>query len=366
MTLETHIKAALHAQAATVTLRPDLGARVLRAGRRARRFRTATGCALLALIASGTVALTLKPGSKHDSLVIPATQAPTLEPSISPPPNADPEASDREVGEWLRSLPLGKTPEVAWTYGLTFHAPGLDYTFRAGGWLVPLGRGGRGYVVELHSEGDTGAGDADKRTGVLTASGLRQIDHGDLTHGLSADGRLLASSLFEATPADAPTGFELFDTATGRRSAHVDFKYLSSQVVSVTASEVVLRVLRDSTAPERLVAWDVRQGTVRDRGSASSVPDQEVRVRDRPFSFAAGKLHELSGQQRVLDVHAPAALTVMDAVREAPDSVLLVVGGQNNGDLALLRCRFSTQSCERTTTLGADRKADFALDHSLR
>jgi hypothetical protein len=92
------------------------------------------------------------------------------------------------------------------------------------------------------------------------------------------------------------------------------------------------------------------------------VPDQ---VGNRHFSCAEGILREIDGSEGQLRIADLPALVVVDAVHESSDALLLVVGGQNTGDLALLRCRFSTQQCERATSLGADRQDDFSLDASL-
>lgn len=383
MTLETRITDALHTQADGVTPAGELAAAAIRAGRRTRRLRAVSASAAAALVVTAGAVLAAQTGGSHDSLLTPATQLPSAEPTPSPNESLSEQAQqamrdaqqraeearqlaqDLQVAAWAASLPLGPRPAVAWTYGLAFHSPDFDHTFRSGGWLVPLGRGGGGYVVELHSEGDTGAGDPDKRTGVLTASGFRVIDHGDFTHGLSADGSLLASSLAEPTPADAPTGFDVYDTATGRRRAHVAYAYAASTVVAVSSESVRLSVFHDANSVEELVIWDLSTGKVRALGPASD-SRQPNQVRSRPFSYAGEVLSELDGAQRQLRMEDLPALLVMDAVHESSDAVLLVVGGQNTGDLALLRCRFSTQSCERATSLGADRSGDFALDASLR
>lgn len=379
MTLETRITDALNAQVEGALPPGELAAVAIRKGRRTRRLRAVSASAVVALVVVTGAVLAAQPGGSHDSLVTPATQLPSAEPTPSlteEQQRAAQEAQQRaeeerqrqqdlQVAAWVASLPLGPRPTVAWTYGLTFHSPDFDHTFRSGGWLVPLGRGGGGYVVELHSEGDTGAGDPDKRTGVLTPSGFRVIDHGNLSHGLSPDGSLLVSSLLEPDPADAPTGFDVYDTATGRHRAHVNYDYAASSVVAIYPDSVRLSVYHEANSIEELVIWNLSTGHVRALGPA---PDsrQPNQVRARPFTFANGVLTELDGAKRELRMEDLPALVVMDAVHESADAVLLVIGGQNTGDLALLRCHFSTQQCERATALGSDRKGDFALDASLR
>lgn len=380
MTFETRITDALTAEVDGLTPTGDLAATAIRAGRRTRRLRAVGSSAALALVVAAGAVLAAQDDGRRDSLTTPASQLPSAAPTPSPTPSLSEEQQqamqmaqdevrrrmDARAALWLSQLPLGAKPQVAWTYRLGFHSPTLNHSFPSGGWLVPLGHGGGGYVIELHSEGDTGAGDAEKQTGVLTAAGFRVIDHGDLTHGLSADGRLLASSLWEAGPSDAPTGFNIYVTATGRRRAHVNYPFLASRVISVSANSVKMRVLRDTDVEEQLVLWDLASGKVRDLGPAPRNSTVDNQVVERPFTFVDGTLRELDGKRRALGLQNPVPVGVHDAVHESDDAVLVVVGGQETGDLALLRCRFSTQSCERATSLGADRKGDFALDASLR
>jgi hypothetical protein len=360
----------------------DLASTAIRAGRRRRRFQAVGGSAALALVVAAGAVLAAQDGGGRDSLITPATQLPSAEPTPSPSPSltdrerqalqAERQAvqaareraeaarraqQDLQVALWLRALPVGNEPQIAWSYGAVFHSPTLDHDFANGGWVVPLGEGGGGFVIELHSDGDTGAGDPDKRTGVLTTSGFRVLDHGDFAHGLSADGRWLASALWEKSTGSGPTGFDLFDTTTGRLAAHLDYDYESANVLSVSKTEVRIDV-------GTVLSWDIATNRVHDLGPAPEPATIEGQVLDRPFTFRAGTLRELDGKHRTLVIRSPEPMTLHDAVHESVDAVLLQVAGQDTGSLALLRCRFSTQTCERATALGPE--GGFILDASLR